>query len=147
MSVHVKPGYILVDLDHTLGHYTTHKEQGLNIGDPIPAMVERIKRWLKDGEDVRIFTARASRADFKGSDEEKMIQEWCESVFGHPLQIQNWKCFDCKAIWDNIAVTVEVNSGWRLTCEIGEGKMDPLSKNEEKDLCDIAYKRNNTQKR
>lgn len=135
--------YILVDLDHTLAHYTTHKEQGVKIGRPIPAMYERIQRWLHTGEDVRLFTARASREGFKGSDEEKAIEKWCEETFGVVLPIQNWKCFDCKAIWDNIAVTVEVNTGWRLTCDIGQrDKLDPLSKNEERDLTELEYKRN-----
>lgn len=140
--------YIMVDLDHTVAHYTTHEEQGMALGEPIPAMVERIQRWLKAGEDVRLFTARASREGFKGSDEERLIQAWCERAFGVVLPIQNWKCFDCKAIWDNIAVTVEHNTGWRLTCDVGHfARMDPLNKDEERELTDIAYKRTKTPKR
>ncbi len=32
----------------------------LHIGDPIPAMMARVKQWLKQGIRVKIFTARAS---------------------------------------------------------------------------------------
>lgn len=50
-------GWIGVDLDGTIAEYhgwvsPTH------IGAPIPKMVERVKVWLSEGKEVRIFTAR-----------------------------------------------------------------------------------------
>lgn len=35
-----------------------------NHGDPIPAMLERVKQWIAEGRDVRIFTARASNLEY-----------------------------------------------------------------------------------
>lgn len=126
--------YILVDLDRTLAVYSSWAENGQNIGPPVPAMVERIQRWLHTGTDVRIFTARASRED---PEELERIQEWCQKHIGRVLKIQNWKCFKCIAIWDDLAVTVEPNTGWRLTCGVGE-KIDPLDKHEERELHEAA---------
>lgn len=50
-------GWIAVDLDGTLAQCddTTGFPE---IGPPIPRMVERVKAWLAEGRDVRIFTAR-----------------------------------------------------------------------------------------
>lgn len=123
-----EPGYILVDFDRTLATYTSFDRDGQKLGEPIPAMVERVQRWLHTGEDVRIFTARASRYNVK---EREAIEAWCQAHVGKVLPIQNWKCFKCKAIWDDLAVTVEANTGWRLTMdEMG----DPLDADEETDL-------------
>jgi hypothetical protein len=50
-------GWIGVDLDGTMAYYDGWKGAD-HIGEPIPAMVERVKRWLAEGREVRIFTAR-----------------------------------------------------------------------------------------
>ena len=49
-------GWIGVDLDGTLAKYGSWN--GGQIGDPIPLMVERVKQWIAEGVEVRIFTAR-----------------------------------------------------------------------------------------
>lgn len=56
------PGWIGVDLDGTLAHYDGWKGAD-HIGAPVPAMVERVKAWLANGREVRIFTARISPMD------------------------------------------------------------------------------------
>ena len=53
-------GWIGVDLDGTLAYYDQWRG-ALHIGEPIPLMLERVKRWLDEGKDVRIFTARVNR--------------------------------------------------------------------------------------
>ena len=53
-------GWIGVDLDGTLAYYDQWRG-ALHIGEPIPVMLERVKRWLDEGKDVRIFTARVNR--------------------------------------------------------------------------------------
>jgi hypothetical protein len=123
------PGYILVDFDRTLATYRSWNSSGNAIGEPIPAMVERVKRWLHMGVDVRIFTARASRND---PAERQAIETWCERHVGKKLPIQNWKDFGCIAIWDDLAITVEANTGWRATIDPCGG--DPISHNEEYEL-------------
>lgn len=127
-------GYILVDLDRTLARYEDWTTNGETIGAPIPVMVERVVRWLKMGKDVRIFTARASRVPLQP--EIERIQAWCATHIGKVLPVQNWKDFGCIAIWDDLAITVEANTGWRWTAHSEE--KDPLDMDEELDIlnCD-----------
>ena len=51
-------GWIGVDLDGTLAHYNGWVDE-THIGEPIQGMADRVRGWLADGIDVRIFTARA----------------------------------------------------------------------------------------
>jgi hypothetical protein len=96
-------GWIGVDLDHTLAEGTQHKDPG-QIGDPIPLMVERVKRWLKDGKDVRIFTAR----DHKSY---PAIRRWCFKHLGTTLRITNTKDRFMERMYDDRAVQVEPDTG------------------------------------
>ena len=50
-------GWIGVDLDGTLAEYGGWKGPD-HIGPPVPKMLERVKSWIAEGRDVRIFTAR-----------------------------------------------------------------------------------------
>lgn len=112
--------WIGVDLDGTLAHYT-HWDG--SIGGPIPAMVERVKAWIADGQDVRIFTARVARcgeysaASDRWDDEEfrkeqeKLIMKWCSKHIGHILPVTATKDFLMKEYWDDRAVQVIENTG------------------------------------
>lgn len=137
--------YILVDWDRTLREYGSWEENQNAYGPPIALMVERVQRWLHTGLEVRIFTARVSHEDKGMNDKERSrIEQECLSMFGRKLKVQNWKCFRCIGIWDDLAITVEANSGWRTTCMV-ETNVDPLSKKEEIDIFNksiIANKRN-----
>ena len=53
-----KSGWIGHDLDGSLAHYI--KKQWPEIGEPLPAGVERIERLMGLGYEVRIFTARVN---------------------------------------------------------------------------------------
>ena len=53
-------GWIGVDLDGTLAEYDGWVGPQ-HIGKPVPLMVDRVKRMLDYGEDVRIFTARVHK--------------------------------------------------------------------------------------
>lgn len=125
-------GYILVDLDRTLAFYDGWDKQGNEIGAPIPAMQERVTRWLHAGRDVRLFTARASRSGDALRVELDNIEGWCMEHFGVALPVQNWKDFKCIAIWDDLAVSVEANTGWRRTTDLEA--LDPLETEEEWEL-------------
>lgn len=110
-----KPGWIGVDLDGTLAEYDTW--QGLtHIGKPIPAMVERVKAWLKAGYEVRIFTARMSAGkDERGMDSfhfRAALRLWLKAA-GLPqdLVATNVKDFQMVELWDDRAVSVEPNTG------------------------------------
>lgn len=111
-------GWIAVDLDGTLAEYD-HWRGIEHIGNPIPKMVDRVKRWLAEGHDVRIFTARvdgglgddAARdvAAVKGH-----IEQWCLKHIGQVLPVTNVKDFGMVELWDDRAVQVVANTGEML---------------------------------
>lgn len=114
-------GWIGVDLDGTLA--MQHGKQSKRIGKPIPAMVERIKMWLKEGREVRIVTARASRRSFHifpYRAEKTQIERWCLEHIGEVLQIQAHKDYFMIELWDDRAVQVQMNTGK----QVGVSRLD-----------------------
>lgn len=107
----MKP-FIGVDLDGTLAvHPHWHIPNGPEeIGEPIPEMIERVKGWLAEGREVKIFTARACK-------EENLppIKKWCKEHLGKELDITNIKTPDMMELWDDRAVSVRRNTGEALT--------------------------------
>ncbi len=93
-------GWYGFDLDGTL---TIH---GTLI--PIPKMVNRVKRYLRLGREVRIVTARAGDPDLIPE-----IEQWSENVFGVVLQVTDKKDFGMIRLWDDRAVGVIMNTGER----------------------------------
>lgn len=107
-----KKPWIGVDLDGTLAHYDEWR--GIeHIGAPIPAMVDRVKGWLREGKEVRIFTARvAEETEINGIHYARQyIQNWCREHIGAALPITNKKDFGMVELWDDRAVQVETNTG------------------------------------
>jgi hypothetical protein len=110
-------GWIGVDLDGTLAHYDGW--QGIDhIGEPIKPMLDRVKRWLKEGRDVRIFTARVDGGDVSGEDAmrevetvKKHIRAWCRRHLGRELPITNVKDYGMIELWDDRCVQVIQNEG------------------------------------
>jgi hypothetical protein len=119
-------GWIGVDLDGTLATYD--KWRGIeHIGEPIAPMIERVKRWLTDGNEVRIFTARIdggkvaqSMGEPAGKAHEDTdavrfhIEQWCLKHIGIALPVTNIKDFGMAELWDDRAVQVEANTGRML---------------------------------
>jgi hypothetical protein len=109
-------GWIGVDLDGTLAHYDGCVGVD-NIGEPIKPMVDRVKKWLREGKTVKIFTARmhGHRAPILGSmqfeDALTPIQEWCKKHLGCVLEVTNVKDFGMVELWDDRAVQVRTNTG------------------------------------
>ena len=100
-------GWIGVDLDGTLAIYS-HWQGAQHIGEPIKPMVDRVKRWLAAGNDVRIFTARM--ADGLISTRQR-IEMWTFAVFGQVLPVTNIKDYGMAELWDDRAVQVVENTG------------------------------------
>lgn len=119
--------WIACDLDRTLAHYTNWATNGAAIGAPIPAMVERVKRWRASGIEVRIFTARAHPSNPRMREDEAKIHEWCAKHLGAVLTVTCEKDFNCIALWDDLAITVEPNTGWRWTALMEGDTREPLS--------------------
>lgn len=111
-------GWTGIDLDGTLAYYDGFKSPE-HIGAPIPKMVERVKRWLAEGRDVRIFTARAcpysgdkiSAVDIASA--RKAIETWCEEHIGQRLPITYCKDYQMFELWDDRAIQVIKNTGER----------------------------------
>lgn len=108
-------GWIGVDLDGTLAHYEGWVGPG-HIGAPVPAMVERVKRWLSEGLEVRIFTARIShdgteRRQAEAAEARKAIALWTQEHIGQILLVTNVKDYAMLELWDDRAVQVMPNTG------------------------------------
>jgi hypothetical protein len=115
-------GWIGVDLDGCLAVYGGWKGPD-HIGEPVPAMLARVKQWLAEGKDVRIFTARVAAtghwvassqahddADF-ATDQVKTIQDWTERHLGVRLPVTATKDYGMEALYDDRAVQIEFNTG------------------------------------
>lgn len=120
-----KTGWIGVDLDGTLAHYSGWISEE-HIGDPIQPMADRVRQWLAEGRDVRIFTARADGGEVALAmgnpagaafrDVERIvgiIQDWTERHFGVRLPVTNRKDYGMIELWDDRAVQVIPNTGMR----------------------------------
>ena len=116
-----KHGWIGVDLDGTLAdHYWPSKGQydPLRIGDPVPAMVERVKQWLAEGYEVRVMTARVGphgSAPGYGPEYIARVQNailnWTEEHIGEFLTPTCTKDYNMIELWDDRAVRVRINEG------------------------------------
>jgi hypothetical protein len=100
-----------VDFDGTLAFYETFEGPDV-LGEPIPEMVERVKRWLAQGDDVAICTARVhpSHGD-EASVSEVAIRNWCVEHLGQELEVTCMKDPLMEEIWDDRAVRVTANEG------------------------------------
>lgn len=103
-------GWIGVDLDGTLAQYDKFISLQ-HIGEPIPLMVERVRRWLASGKQVKIFTARVSCETELYMSTLKTIQNWCLQHIGQVLEVTNIKDLHMDELWDDRAVQVIKNTG------------------------------------
>jgi len=123
-EVEIKKGWIGVDLDGTLAYYNG-LENTFSIGDPIPLMLERVKKWRENGIEVRIFTARVDGVPDPSLFEDKaavlfyqnidnvvkMIQDWTEKHLGERLTVTCKKDFSMMQLWDDKCKQVIKNTG------------------------------------
>jgi hypothetical protein len=125
-------GWIGVDMDGTLAHYD--KWVGWNVfGEPIEPMAQRVKAWLAEGKDVRIFTARIAHdlsatqkcyvtsQSFTGHMMVHAIQEWCVKHVGARLPVTCVKDLHMVELWDDRCVQVVPNTG-RTVAEEAEAR-------------------------
>lgn len=103
-------GWIGVDLDGTLAHYD--RWEGLDVvGEPIPPMVARVRRWIAEGREVRIFTARADTEEAYLPIAIRTIEDWCERHIGQRLPVTCKKDLAMIELWDDRAIGVLKNEG------------------------------------
>lgn len=83
-------------------------------------MVDRVKQWIAEGRDVRIFTARvhpepeAFGADYRTMRALAAIETWCAQHLGVKLPVTCMKDRHMRELWDDRAVQVEKNTGRRI---------------------------------
>lgn len=99
--------WIGVDFDGTLAHYDGWHGPTV-LGEPVPSMLERVKRWIAAGKDVRIFTARATEPEAVAA-----IEHWCVEHVGVVLPVTNLKDYGMVELWDDRAVQIVKNTGLR----------------------------------
>lgn len=123
-------GWIGVDLDGTLAEYHGWVRAD-HIGDPIEPMCARVRTWLAEGRQVRIFTARVypitvvideqytmPSLQFGASDRMSQavmaavaIRNWSRIHFGRWLPITCVKDFAMTRLYDDRAFQVVANKG------------------------------------
>lgn len=115
-------GWIGVDLDGTLAHYD-HWRGKDHIGEPIWPMVMQVRKWIEEGEEVKIFTARVGigrgyspHSGFEDTQEfadeqREMIGDWSEEIIGTRLEVTAQKDWGMKALYDDRAMQVITNKG------------------------------------
>lgn len=111
-------GWIGVDLDGTLAKYDGWQGPA-HIGEPVPLMLNRVKAWLAQGRDVRIFTARVSHDGTIARTEDAFyarlaIERWCREHLGRTLPVTNMKDYQMLELWGDRAVQVIPNTGQRV---------------------------------
>lgn len=114
-------GWIGVDFDATLAYYDGWKGPE-HLGEPIPKMLDRVKAWLAEGREVRIFTARVGATGRVNKDglpddaafaagQRARIEAWCMKYLGAKLAITASKDFEMVELWDDRCVQVQPNTG------------------------------------
>ena len=96
-------GWIGVDFDGTLAVSTPDMDIG-DLGEPVPKMLARVKKWLADGKELRLLTARTGQ--------DAQLHRWLKK-YGVDMPITNKKDHLMKELWDDRAIQVVKNTGER----------------------------------
>lgn len=93
-----------IDFDRTLSQESPRTPY--DVGEPIQAMVDKVKGFIRDGIEVRIVTARVAPTK-DGRDMQRVvqvIQDWCEKHIGHRLPVTAIKGHGLIKLYDDKAV-------------------------------------------
>lgn len=107
--------WVGVDLDGTLAYYEEWIDE-YHIGEPVPAMIDKVKKHLAAGDEVRIFTARiaGNRQGISPEQTTQLIQDWCEKHIGLRLPVTCIKDFGMEVLYDDRCVQIIKNTGKSL---------------------------------
>ncbi len=94
-----------VDLDGTLAYHDISSSMD-KIGEPVPAMMELVKKMISHGVRVKIFTARA-----QDPEQLPIILKWLKDNNLPELEITNIKDYYTQRIYDDRCIQVERNTG------------------------------------
>ena len=102
--------WVGVDLDGTLAYYDEWHGPS-HIGEPIPAMLDRVNEWLAAGVTVKIFTARVSSSNPDRMESMGAIIRWSKQHFGTILEVTAEKDYGMIELWDDRCRRIETNTG------------------------------------
>jgi hypothetical protein len=97
--------WIGVDLDGTLAIRDGSQQKG-EIGEAIIPMLFLVKEWIEDGQEVRIFTARAADPS-----QIPKVENWLKRNGLAGLKVTNRKDANMMVLYDDKAVRVQRNTG------------------------------------
>lgn len=101
---------IALDLDGTLAFYD--KWRGIDhIGEPIPEMMKKVRKWIEDGDDIEIFTARVSGDANEATLATWHIDQWLRKHDLPPFTISCIKKKKYDLFMDDRAISVVKNRG------------------------------------
>lgn len=100
---------IAIDLDGTLAYYDYHRGPS-HIGEPIPSMLEFVKKLIAEGHEIRIFTARVS-VEKEAPIARQAIEHWLKQHGLPKLEITCIKKYDIAEFYDDRAIGVIKNTG------------------------------------
>lgn len=122
-------GWYAVDFDGTLAEYNGWQGAG-HVGAPIERTVRRVKKWLKDGKEVRVFTARVYVPDYRegttkdanwwsdwatrsreAEEAREAIENFCREQFGQTLKVTCQKDYSMVLLLDDRALQCYPNTG------------------------------------
>jgi hypothetical protein len=139
IAINIRHPWYGVDLDGTLAE-TVDAEHIMEVGKPIIPMVERVQQMLREGKEVRIFTARVAcsnaystwAARFDDSEfmhhQIQAIERWCFKNIGVILPITAVKDFACVEIYDDCAKQVVRNTGKLIEDEFNKSVVGTSAK-------------------
>lgn len=97
--------WIGVDLDGTLA-YLDRNSSYSKVGEPIPAMMDLVRKMINSGIRIKIFTARA-----EDPEQIPIIRKWLKANNLPELEITNVKDFKMQRLYDDRCIQVERNTG------------------------------------
>jgi len=103
-------GWIGVDLDGTLARHDEWKGH-THIGKPVPLMLDRVRNWIAQGIEVRIFTARVASTSFGREEARAAVKKWSKEHIGVELEVTSEKDYSMLELWDDRCVPIEFNTG------------------------------------
>lgn len=103
-------GWYGVDFDGTLAYYDHYRGDD-HTGAPIEPMVKWVRKMLREGKDVRLFTARKPHP---------ALRRWMQEHLGEVLPITNVKDHKMQALYDDRAITILRNKGEPCCAEAEE---------------------------
>lgn len=103
--------WIGVDLDGTMAMVDPKVSYDPRVvGAPIVPVVERVKKVLAEGKNVKVLTARVYPGE-KDSITVRAIEEWCKTHIGQVLPVTCSKDAFMVELWDDRAKQVIPNKG------------------------------------